>query len=91
MTYRVGEVERLRASQSMDPSQQPAASEPPAIGAPMSGPRHATMLPASPAMPEASQATGSRFWIVGVVILLVLLIAAIVLLRMAQSGAFLSL
>lgn len=91
MTYRVGEVERLRASQSMEPGQQPEASESPAVGIPMPGPRHATMLPASPPMQEVSQTPGSRFWIVGVVILLVLLIAAIVLLRMAQSGAFLSL
>lgn len=35
--------------------------------------------------------SGSRFWIVAVIILAVLAIAAIVLLRMAQAGVFLSL
>jgi hypothetical protein len=35
--------------------------------------------------------SGSRFWIVAVIVLAVLAIAAIVLLRMAQAGVFLSL
>ena len=39
---------------------------------------------------DAGHRSGSRFWIVAVIILVVLAIAAIVLLRMAQTGAFLS-
>ncbi|HEU5348861.1 MAG TPA: protein kinase [Ktedonobacterales bacterium] len=91
MTYRVGEEARLRASQSMDPSERRSAPQPPAAGAAL--PNTGMVAPnlATPATREVSERSGSRLWIVGVIILLVLLVAAIVLLLMAQSGAFLSL
>jgi hypothetical protein len=89
LTYRAGEVSRLQASQSMDPMQQRSMSRPSAIGM-----AHATARPAPPAhrpsvAPEARDQSGSRLWIVGAVILVLLLGAAIVLLRMVQTGALL--
>ena len=90
MTYRAGEVSRLQASQSMDPMQQRSMSRPSAIGM-----AHVTARPAPPVhrssvAQEARDPSGSRLWIVGAIILALLLGAAIVLLRMVQTGALLS-
>jgi serine/threonine protein kinase len=90
LTYRAGEDSRLRSSHSMDPAQQRSAPHPPGIGlaAPTTRP---VVLERALAQPASEQRqSGSRIWIVAAVILGILLVAAIVLLRMAQTGAFLS-
>lgn len=88
LTYRAGEMPRLRSGQSMDPTQQPTVSLSSQMGAQSPSTRPATLASALPIEPR--QQSSSRLWIVAAVILVVLLIAAIVLLKLAESGAFLS-
>ncbi|HEX6544172.1 MAG TPA: protein kinase [Ktedonobacterales bacterium] len=91
LTYRAGEDSRLRASHSMNPTSRLSLTQPPAFGldAPVSRPM--TTAPSDPDTREISHPSKSRLWIVGVIVLALLLIAAVVLLRMVQTGAFLSL
>lgn len=107
LTYRAGEESRLRASQSMDPMDPAwRGSAPYSLPQPnsvsgaggMSGMSGSTsgirpvLAPRSEtAAHDGGRQSGSRLWIVAVLILVALVIAAIVLLRMAQLGVFLSL
>lgn len=61
------------------------------MGGASSGIRRVPPTYSSSGTQSMSRQSGSRFWIVAVIILAVLAIAAIVLLRMAQAGVFLSL
>jgi hypothetical protein len=88
LTYRAGEMSRLRSSQSMDPAQQPTMSLSSQMGTQGPSTRPVTLASALPIEPP--QHSNSRLWIVAAVILVVLLIAAIVLLKLSESGAFLS-
>jgi serine/threonine protein kinase len=90
LTYRAGEVSRIQASRSMDPAQQPLTSHSQVFG--VSKPAAiATRRPAAaPVAQETSRQSNSRLWIVAVIVLALLLGLAIVLLRMAQTGAIFS-
>lgn len=91
LTYRAGEESRLRASHSsMDPTLQRPASQLPGFGVAAPASRPISLASVLPVTPEVSRQSGSRLWIVGAIILALLLIAAIVLLRMVQTGVFLS-
>ena len=61
------------------------------VGGASSGIRPVPSAYSSSGTRSMSRQSGSRFWIVAVIILVVLAIAAIALLRMAQTGVFLSL
>lgn len=93
LTYRAGEVARLSASQPTGSfsHRQQSLSQSPNFGvkAPTTRPISLESL-ASPASSDQRHG-GSRLWIVWVAILAVLLVAAIVLLRLAQTGTIFSL
>ena len=93
LTYRAGEVSRLRSSQSghsLDPLQRRSVTQPPAFGIAAPASRPFSGVSPSPIVSEPPGRSGSRLWIVAIIILTLLLGAAIVLLRLAQTGAFLS-
>lgn len=69
---------------------QRSAPQPPAIGVVYPTARPASAMHAAPVAHETRSQSGSRLWIVGAIILALLLGAAIVLLRMVQTGALLS-
>ena len=88
LTYRAGEMSRLQSSQSMDPTQQPTVSLSSQMGTHGPSTRPVALADALPI--DSHQQSAPRLWIIAAVILVVLVIAAIVLLHMAQTGAFLS-
>lgn len=103
LTYRAGEVSRLRSSQSgqsLDPSQRRSITQPPAYGSaalasrPFGGAAPAsrpfTSVPHMTLVEEPAPKSGPRLWLVAIILLALLLGAAVVLLRMVQTGAFLS-
>ena len=61
-----------------------------AISGATSGIRPVSLSQRASVARDVGHHAGSRFWIVAVILLIVLAIAAFVLLRMAQMGAFLS-
>jgi serine/threonine protein kinase len=86
LTYRAGEISRIQADETMVPTQQLSTLEPSAFG--ISGPaiRQARRAGASPIAQDLPRQSGSRLWIVAAIILALLLGAALLLLRMAQTG-----
>jgi serine/threonine protein kinase len=90
LTYRAGEVSNIRADQSMDPTLQLSTPQPAAFGISNPAIKQARRAGASPIAQELPRQSNSRVWIVAAIILTLLLGAAILLLRMAQSGTLFS-
>jgi serine/threonine protein kinase len=93
LTYRAGEVARLNVSQPTGSfaRQQHSLSQPPSFGVKAPTTRPVSLESLTIAASSNQRKGGSRLWIVWVAILAVLLVAAIVLLRMAQTGTLFSL
>jgi len=90
LTYRAGEVSNIRADQSMDPTLQLSTPQPAAFGISNPAIKQVRRAGASPIAKEIPRQSNARLWIVAAIILTLLLGAAILLLRMAQSGTLFS-
>jgi serine/threonine protein kinase len=90
LTYRAGEVSNSRADQSMDPTQQLSTLQRSTFA--MSNPaiKQARRAGASQIAQELPRQSNARLWIVVAILLTLLLGAAILLLRMAQTGTLFS-
>jgi hypothetical protein len=93
LTYRAGEVARLSASQPTGSFSQRkhSLSQPPNFGVKARTTRPISLESLEVPASSDQRHGGSRLWIVWVAILAVLLVAAIVLLRLAQTGTIFSL
>ncbi|HEX5547275.1 MAG TPA: protein kinase [Ktedonobacterales bacterium] len=90
LTYRAGEVSNSRADQSMDPTQQLSTLRPSAFSISSPAIKQARRAGASPVVQELPRQSNSRVWIAVAILLTLLLGAAILLLRMAQTGTLFS-
>lgn len=90
LTYRSGEVSNSRADQSMDPTQQLSTLRPSAFSTSNPAIKQARRAGASPVAQELPRQSKARVWIAVAILLALLLGAAILLLRMAQTGTFFS-
>lgn len=90
LTYRAGEVSNSRADQSMDPTQQLSTFRAATFGISNPAIKQARRTSAPPIAQELPRQSNARLWITVAILLTVLLGAAILLLRMAQTGTLFS-